>query len=135
MPESYVIDQFPGGGREAEVYLVHERATGIERTAKFFFPDRNVNNRAARFYAGKLHRLRKCPVISVPCTGNHTIQENPISVLISKYCAGELLAADLSKQRGKRLSPFWALHPLHALAAGVESIPAAGEVSWRLTYW
>ena len=35
-----------GGGWEGEVYHVRELLTGIERAAKFFFPRRNVKDRA-----------------------------------------------------------------------------------------
>ncbi|MGI9304630.1 MAG: serine/threonine protein kinase, partial [Gammaproteobacteria bacterium] len=47
-----------GAGWEGEVYLIHELGTRIERTAKFFFPQRNARDRAARLYAKKLHKLR-----------------------------------------------------------------------------
>lgn len=52
-----------GEGWEGEVYLVREIITGIERAAKFFFPQRNPNNTAIRFYANKLHKLRHCPIL------------------------------------------------------------------------
>ena len=50
-----------GCGFEGEVYLIREKATGIERTAKFFFPQRNVRAKNALFHANKLHALRHCP--------------------------------------------------------------------------
>ena len=52
-----------GKGWEGEVYLVRERSTGIERSAKIFFPRRNRGNRAVRFYAKKLHKLRDCRIL------------------------------------------------------------------------
>ncbi len=124
----YIIDQVLGSGWEAEVYLVRERTTGIERTAKFFFPERNRRDRAIRFYARKLHKLRKCPVViqySTQDTINY--KDIPISFLVSEYVEGELLSNYLKRQPGKRLHPFQALHLLHALARGVESIHAVGE--------
>ncbi len=124
----YIIDKLLGSGWEAEVYLVHERSTGIERTAKFFFPQRNVNDRAVKFYARKLHKLRKCPVV-IQYSAQETVTycRTPISVLISEYVEGELLTEHLNAQRGKRLSPFQALHLLYSLAKGIESIHAVGE--------
>lgn len=52
-----------GEGWEGEVYLVEELGTGIARAAKLFFPQRNPNDRTARFYARKLHKLRQCPIL------------------------------------------------------------------------
>ena len=52
-----------GSGWEGEVYLVREIGTRIDRTVKIFFPRRNPSNRALRFYARKLHKLRHCPVV------------------------------------------------------------------------
>ena len=61
----YRVCDLLGAGWEGEVYLVRELATGIERSAKVFFPARNPGNRALRFYAKKLHKLRHCPILSV----------------------------------------------------------------------
>ena len=52
-----------GGGWESEVYTVYEKLTGIDRAAKFFFPHRNVANRAAKFHAKKLHKLKNCSIL------------------------------------------------------------------------
>ncbi len=124
----YVIEQLLGIGWEAEVYLVYEKRTGIERTAKFFFPQRNPKDRAVRFYARKLHKLRKCPIVIQYSTQDTIKFENrTTSFLVSEYVEGELLTTHLKKQRGNRLHHFQALHLLHALAAGVESIHAVGE--------
>lgn len=57
--KKYEIKSLLGSGWESEVCLVRELATGIERTAKFFFPQRNPRDRALKFYARKLHKLRK----------------------------------------------------------------------------
>ena len=124
----YVIDQLLGAGWEAEVYLVHEKRTGIERTAKFFFPQRNPKDRAVKFYARKLHKLRRCPIV-IQYSTQDSIQFNnkTISFLVSEYVEGELLTNYLKRQRGERLHPFQALHLLHALAKGIESIHAVGE--------
>jgi hypothetical protein len=57
--KKYVIERLLGAGWEAEVYLIRELSTGIEHTAKFFFPQRNIKDKSLKFYARKLHALRK----------------------------------------------------------------------------
>jgi serine/threonine protein kinase len=117
-----------GRGWEGEVYLVRELATGIERTAKFFFPHRNLRDRSARFHANKLHRLRHCPIVIQYHTQDAiSFRGQSITFLVSEFVEGELLYKFLKRQRGGRLMPFAALHLLHALASGLESIHAAGE--------
>ncbi|MDD3519358.1 MAG: protein kinase, partial [Chromatiales bacterium] len=117
-----VIDRL-GAGWEGEVYRVVECATGIERTAKFFFPQRNLRDRAARFYARKLHALRQCPIVIQYYTQEHiSYRGTPVTFLVSEYVEGELLSAFLGRQPHRRLSPFQALHLLHALARGIECI-------------
>ncbi len=58
----YVVIEKLGCGWEGEVYLVKEKAANIERTAKLFFPQRNLRDKTSKFYANKLHKLRHCPV-------------------------------------------------------------------------
>jgi serine/threonine protein kinase len=112
-----------GGGWEGEVYLIREMATGIERTAKFFFPQRNVRDKAVKYYAKKLHKLRHCPIVIQYITQDKiTHSRVPISFLISEFVEGELLSKFLDRQPGKRIMPFQAIHLLHALASGMESI-------------
>jgi tRNA A-37 threonylcarbamoyl transferase component Bud32 len=122
-----VVDRL-GAGWEGEVYLIRERATGIERTAKLFFPHRNPNERTARFYARKLHKLRGCPIV-IQYHTRETIQfcGVPVSVLISEFVAGELLSDFVARQPGGRLGAFQAVHLLHALACGIECIHALGD--------
>lgn len=112
-----------GAGWEGEVYLVRELITGIDRAAKFFFPQRNPNNRAIAFYAKKLHKLRHSPIL-IQYHTQETIRYKgmPITFLVSEYVEGELLSDFLARHPGKRLTPFQALHLLHALASGIESI-------------
>lgn len=117
-----------GAGWEGEVYLVRERFTDIERTVKVFFPQRNLRDRAARFYAKKLHKLRHCPVIIQYHTQEViTCRGLPVTALVSEFVEGELLSAFIARQPGRRLAPFQALHLLHALTAGIECIHATGE--------
>lgn len=124
----YHIVAFLGAGWEGEFYLVRERPTGIERTAKFFFPHRNERDRTLKFYARKLHKLRQCPVvIQYHTQDSFRYAGVPISFLVSDYVEGELLTDFLRRQPGERLSPFQGLHLLHALASGIECIHALGE--------
>ncbi len=112
-----------GTGWEGEVYLVRELATGIERAAKFWYPHRNPGNRAIRFYANKLHKLRHCGIIIQYHTQETiTHADIPVRFLVSEYVEGELLSEFVTRQPGKRLPVFQALHLLHALAAGIEAI-------------
>lgn len=124
----YKILSLLGAGWEGEVYLIQELFTGIERTAKFFFPHRNVRDRAAKFYAQKLHKLRHCPLV-IQYHTQETIRHRGLAVtfLVSDYVEGELLSDFLKRQPGGRLSPFQALHLLHSLAEGLEYIHEVGE--------
>ncbi len=112
-----------GEGWEGEVYLIREKATGIERAAKFFFPQRNLHNRAVKFYAKKLHTLRHCSLIT-PYHTQETIQVSgmPVTFLVSDYIEGELLSDFLKRQPGKRLHVFQGIHLLYALAKGLDEI-------------
>lgn len=124
----YEIIMRLGAGWEGEVYLIRERTTGIEKTAKFFFPQRNQKECASRFYARKLHKLHQCPIViqyyaqdTVICRGA------PVTFLVSEFVEGELLSLFLRSCRGKRLPPFQAVHLLHAMASGIECIHQLGE--------
>lgn len=124
----YEILQLLGKGWEGEVYLVMELSTGIERTAKFFFPHRNKYGRTSRYYAKKLHKLRNCGiVIQYHFQDLYFIQGTPITYLISEFIEGELLEEYIKRQPGKKLPFFDALHLLYALADGIETIHALGE--------
>ena len=124
----YEVVAYLGAGWEGEVYLVRERATGIQRTAKFFFPARNPRDRAVRFFANKLHRLEHCPIVIQYRTQDRMrFRGAPVTFLVSDYAAGELLTDFLERQRGGRLAPFPAAHLLHALATGMEYIHSIGE--------
>lgn len=112
-----------GAGWEGEVYRLREVRTGIERAAKFFYPQRNVRDKAVVFYAKKLHKLQHCPIVIQYRTQEHIQYRGvPITFLVSDYVEGELLNQFLARQRGHRLSVFEGLHLLHALATGVERI-------------
>ena len=127
-PEQIVAGKYEivaqiGTGWEGEVYLLRECSTGIERAAKFWYPHRNPSNRAARFYARKLHKLRHCPILIQYHTQETIIHQGlPVHFLVSEYVEGELLSHFLARQPGKRVPVFQALHLLHALASGIEKI-------------
>jgi len=128
LARKYEVISLLGAGWEGEVYLVREISTGIERTAKLFFPNRNHNNKGINFYAKKLHALRHCPiVIHYNAQETITVQGQSICFLISEYVDGELLTEFIKRQPGKRLMPYQGLHLLHALAAGLECVHAMGE--------
>lgn len=124
----YEVISLLGKGWESEVYLVRERETGIERTAKFIFPQRNVGERVSKLYAKKLHTLRHCPIVIQYHTQDMVrVRGHTIKYLVSDYVEGEKLSEFIARQPGKRLMPFAGLHLLHALAAGLECIHSAGE--------
>lgn len=112
-----------GGGWEGEVYSIRELSTGIERAAKVFYPQRNPNNRAAKFYAQKLHKLRNCSIlIKYLFQDQIRFRGQNLTYLISDYVEGETLDDFLKRQKGQKIHPFQAIHLLHALAKGMEEI-------------
>ena len=126
--EKYEVVELLGAGWEGEVYLVKELRTNVARTAKLFFPHRNPGDRTLKAYARKLHKLRQCPIV----IQYHSLEYihykgRRISVLISEYVEGQLLSVFLKQQKGGKMSPFQAIHLLHSLAKGLESIHAAKE--------
>lgn len=117
-----------GQGWEGEVYLLQEVDTGIQRAAKFFYPERNPKNKSLVAYAKKLHKLRHCPVVIQYATQELIRYKGEnVHFLVSEYVGGRILSEFILKQPGKRLHPFQALHLLHALAKGVEDIHRVKE--------
>lgn len=128
LARKYEVINLLGTGWEGEVYLIKEIATGIERTAKMFFPHRNLKDKAVLFYAKKLHTLHHCPItIQYSSQENMMFRGSTVTMLISEYVEGELLSQFIARQPGKRLRPFEALHLLHSLAVGMECIHSMGE--------
>ncbi len=123
LANKYEVISKLGQGWEGEVYVVREHVTGIIHAAKFFFPQRNIRNRALKYYAKKLYKLRHCPIL-IQYHTQETIKYCgvPLTFLVSEYVEGELLTDFLLRQPGKRLSAFQGFHLLHALASGIESI-------------
>ena len=123
LAKKYEVVACLGQGWEGEVYLVRENGTGIERAAKFFYPQRNLNDRTVKFHAKKLHKLRHCHIVIQFMTQEQMqFRGVPISFLVSEYVEGEPLTDFLERQPGKRLAAFQAVHLLHALAKGIECI-------------
>lgn len=118
----YEILHLLGKGWEGEVYLVKELSTGIERAAKFFYPERNKGNKTSKHYARKLHKLRNCGIVIQYYTQDSYFHEQPITFLISEFIEGELLSEFVNRHPGKRLLPFAAVHLLHSLATGLECV-------------
>ena len=128
LARKYIVGELLGTGWEGEVYHVTEIATGIERAAKIFFPKRNPHNRAIKFYARKLDKLRNCSMlIQYHTQESFRYAGETIPFLVSEYVQGELLTELLERQRGKRLPAFEALHLLYVLTRGVEEIHRLGE--------
>tara|TARA_B100000925_G_scaffold184331_1_gene139226 strand:- start:3488 stop:4216 length:729 start_codon:yes stop_codon:yes gene_type:complete len=121
--KKFKITKKLGGGYESEVYQVKELLTGVNHAAKFFFPHRNIANKAIKFHAKKLHKLKSCPVLIKYLTAETMEYEGrEITYLVSEYVEGEVLEDFINHHPGKRLSPFQALHLLYAIVKGVEDI-------------
>jgi len=121
----YKIIKLLGEGWEGEVYKIQETNTKIVRAAKFFFPHRNKKNKVAARYAKLLHTLSDCPIVIhyyaheiIPYQGHN------VTCLISEYVDGEILTSFLKRQPGKRIGVFRALHFLHSLITGLETMHA-----------
>jgi hypothetical protein len=122
-----------GSVREGEIYALSECATGIERTAKFFYPHVDPLGRVATIHAQKLHKLRHCPILMQYRTQETiSIGGAPVTFLVSDFVRGELLGDFLARQPGRRLEWFEALHLLLATARGVELMHGAGEAAGPL---
>ncbi|HWP39819.1 MAG TPA: protein kinase [Tepidisphaeraceae bacterium] len=124
----YVIERPLGSGWEGEVYVITERATGIKRAAKFYYPHRDPTGKAAIAYARKLDALRHCPIL---LQYHHQeivqVKRRKVIVVISELFEGMKLSEFLEQQPRRRLSTFEALHVLYALAKGIAPIHARGE--------
>ncbi len=119
----YRVMEHLGGGWEGEVFRIREILTGIDRAAKFFYPHRNPRDRAVKFYAKKLHKLRGCPVVIQYVTQERIeVQGQTVTFLVSEYAEGQVLTRFIAEQPNRRLTPFEALHLLQALSRGVAQV-------------
>ncbi|HWE02979.1 MAG TPA: protein kinase [Tepidisphaeraceae bacterium] len=124
----YQIGQQLGSGYEGEVYEIVERATGIRRAAKFYYPHRDPMGKAAIVYARKLDALRHCPILM---QYHHQeiayVKRKKVMVVISELVEGQKLSEFIAQQPAERLSTFEALHVLYDLAKGIAPIHERGE--------
>jgi len=124
----YEVVERLGGGWEGEVYRVREDVTGIEQAAKFFYPEHNHRDRAIKFHARKLHRLRNCPILIQYLTMDEArINGQRIKFLVSELVEGLRLSEFLLTLPGKRMQAFEGMHLLHDLAVGLEGIHQARD--------
>ena len=122
----YTIERPLGSGYEGEVYVVHERGTGIRRAAKVYYPHRDPHGKNAIAYARKLDALRHCPILlQYLHQENVTVHGTKVTVVVSELVEMQKLSEFL-RQQGP-LSAFEALHVLHVLAKGIAPIHARGE--------
>jgi len=128
LAQKYEVVSHVGSADEGELYMLEERETGIERTAKFFNPATNKGNRNAKYLARKLHKLRHCNVLMQYRT-QETIEVNktPVTFMVSDFREGEPLRDFLASHAGKKLTVFEGLHLLHAIAVGVEPMHRMNE--------
>lgn len=123
LSNKYEVEELLGKGWEGEVYRVRELATGIDRAAKFFYPERNVGDKAITYYAKKLNKLRRCDIMIPYLTHDQIVhQRQTVKFLVSEYVEGMILEEFVKHQPGKRLSAFEGLHLLHQLAHGLEEV-------------
>jgi serine/threonine protein kinase len=116
---------------DGELYRLCEKATGIERTGKFFYPDAKEKRQKeprATVYAQKLHKLRNCKILMHYRTQETVrISGMPVSFVVWDQLSGMQLSEFLASQKGQKLSLFEGLHLLHALTSGLDAIHAMQE--------
>jgi hypothetical protein len=124
----YEVVQLLGAGTEGEVYQIVESETGIMRAAKLYFPHHNPTGRAAVWYAKKLNALSGCRIVlQYYHTQQIQIARRRILCLISEYCDGIPVEKWATRQPGRRLHPYMALHLVYRLVRGLEEVHGQGE--------
>jgi serine/threonine protein kinase len=124
----YRIERLLGRGWEGEAYQVTEVATGVQRAAKVFYPQRNPRDLALRAYARKLEKLSDCSaLIRYHNTDTFRHAGSQISFVLSELVRGDILENFVKRRRGRRLPAFEALYLLRAVARGVAQIHQRGE--------
>ncbi len=124
----YEILERVGAGSEGEVYKIRERATGLTRAAKLYFPSRKDHTKRFVRYARKLDALRDCDIVVKYMNAEEVwLGDQFIYCLISEYFEGAVLEDFLKTYRGRRMPPFEALHLIYDLANGIEDIHVRKE--------
>lgn len=124
----YEVTGFLGSGWEGEVYKVVERATGVLRAAKLFYPQRNVAGRAILRYARKVDKLKHIPaIIQYHHRGSARVDGASVEFVVSEYAPGKLLSQIIEDRDGDPFPSFEALHIIRAVAQAVAPIHRAGE--------
>ncbi len=119
----YKIIKKLGGGWEGEVYKAEETVSKIPVALKFFYPRRNRNNKVARQYAQRLHKLSESPVsINYYTQESVRIRGEEITCFVYEYAEGMILSHFLKRQPGGRIGIMQGLLLLHSLAKGIESV-------------
>ena len=105
-----------------------ERATGIQRAVKLYYPRPGTRRDPSVWNAKKLHQLRGCSIVlQYSHTEIITIARQPIRCMVSELLDGQVLETWIAAQRGRRLPPYLALNMLHQLACGLEEVHGLGE--------
>ena len=124
----YVIQSRLGRGIEGEVYEVLETDTGILRAAKIYFPHCDPRRQRSIRHARKLDALRRCPItLQYHHSESLTIRGHTTIAMVSELCPGDPLGRWIERHRGKRLTPYVAMHVLYNLVLGLQPIHRAGE--------
>lgn len=128
LADKYRVLSRLGRGWEGEVYRVVELATGIERAAKLFYPLRDPRGSVSAWYARKLDRLRRCPIL-IPYLTSEIIhlRGEQVRMLVSELVQGQALTRFMRHQPGGHLTAFEAMVFLHRLSVGLESIHALAD--------
>lgn len=124
----YQILEKLGQGYEGEVYRAIENYTKRLVAIKLYYPNKNYAYRSSIKNSQKLNMLADCPIV-VGYYGHEVInfRKEKIAVIVCEYIEGEILDSFVTKQKGKRLSIFPALHLLYSLVKGLEYIHSNGE--------
>jgi serine/threonine protein kinase len=123
-----ILDEI-GRGYEGCVFLVREIHTNIERTIKFFFPQKNKKNKTIHSVAKKLHALRSSRLLIQYHTVDYFVLKDgtPVSFLVSEFTQGLMLSDFIKEHSGQRIHYYMAIHLLYSLVKGIEEVHRLGE--------
>ncbi|MCB0272203.1 MAG: protein kinase [Bdellovibrionales bacterium] len=128
LSQKYEVIGLLGSGYEGEVYQIKERATDIQRAAKFFFPNRNIGNVSLKNYAKKLHRLSDCAIlVQYNTTEFVQYKGKKLAYLVSDFIDGILLSDFVKRFSGQRLPYYHGLHVFFELVCGLAQIHELGS--------